>query len=110
MTTPRTYSQYAQNAAHLLGEQIKLARKQHKWSENALAERAGISRATLQKIENGDMSCAIGLYFEVATIVGITLFEQDPSSLIKTIEQVKDKIALLPKRIKKNARVIQDDF
>lgn len=110
MATPRTYSQYAQDAALLLGEHIKLARKRHKWSELALAERAGIARATLQKIESGDMSCAIGLYFEVAALVGINLFEQDSQPLTKAIEQVRDKIALLPKRIKSKPRVIHDDF
>jgi transcriptional regulator with XRE-family HTH domain len=110
VTTPRTYSQYAQDAVLLLGGQIKLVRKRRKWSEYALAERAGISRATLQKIERGDMGCAIGLVFEVATLVGINLFEQDLPQLSKSIEHVRDKIALLPKRIKAKARVINDDF
>ena len=77
MAKQRTFSKYAQEAATLLAEQIKLGRKQRKWTEKNLADRAGISRATLQKIENGEMSCAIGLVFEVATLVGINLFEQD---------------------------------
>ncbi|WP_411726550.1 helix-turn-helix transcriptional regulator [Methyloglobulus sp.] len=53
MPKQRTYSKYAQEAAILLSEQIKLGRKKRKWSERNLADRAGISRATLQKIENG---------------------------------------------------------
>jgi len=61
MVKQRTYSKYAQEAALLLGKQIKLGRKQRKWSEKNLADRIGISRATLQKIENGEMTCAIGL-------------------------------------------------
>lgn len=68
---------HAKEAAVLLGEQIKLGRKQKRWTENELTERAGISRATLQKIAKGDMSCAIGLVFEVATLVNIPLSEQD---------------------------------
>jgi transcriptional regulator with XRE-family HTH domain len=55
----------------LLGRQVKLGRKQRKWSERNLAERVGISRTTLQKFERGEMTCAIGLVFEVATRVGI---------------------------------------
>jgi hypothetical protein len=47
--------------------------RQRKWSEANLAERAGISRATLQKIEAGAMSPAIGLVFEVATLAGSAL-------------------------------------
>ncbi len=110
MPKQRTYSKYAQEAVTLLGKQIKLGRKQRKWSEKNLAERAGISRATLQKIESGDMSCAIGLVFEVATLVSINLFEQDKLPLSKHIEQTRDKIALLPKRIRVKTKAVHDDF
>jgi transcriptional regulator with XRE-family HTH domain len=110
MTKQRTYSKYALEAVMLLGEHIKLGRKQRKWSEKNLAERAGISRATLQKIERGEMSSTIGLVFEVATLVGVNLFEQDKLPLSRHIEQTRDKIALLPKRIKAKTKVVHDDF
>ena len=110
MKKHRTYSKYALEATTLLAEQIKLGRKQRKWSEKNLSERAGISRATLQKIENGDMNCALGLYFEVAALVGLNLFEQDNFPLSRQVEQTKDKVALLPKRIKSKTKVVDDDF
>ncbi|MEE4376637.1 MAG: helix-turn-helix transcriptional regulator [Candidatus Competibacteraceae bacterium] len=110
MAKPRTFSKYAQEAAVLMGKQIKLGRKQRQWTEKNLAERAGISRATLQQIENGEMSCAIGLVFEVATLVGVNLFDQDKLPLATHIEQTRDKIALLPQRIKTKTKVIYDDF
>ena len=110
MAKQRTYSKYAQEAVKLLGEQIRLKRKQRRWSEKDLAERAGISRATLQKIESGKMSCAIGLVFEVATLVGIKLFESDRIPLSNSIEQTRDKIALLPRRIREKNKKVQDDF
>ncbi len=110
MKKNRTYSNYALDAASLLGGQIKLGRKKRKWSEKNLAERAGISRATLQKIENGEMNCAIGLYFEVAALVGLILFEDDKFPLSRQIEQTKDKLALLPKRIQTRTKVVDDDF
>jgi transcriptional regulator with XRE-family HTH domain len=110
MAKRRTYSNYAQEAAVLMGGQIKLGRKQRKWTEKNLADRAGISRATLQKIENGEMSCAIGLVFEAATLVGVNLFEQDRLSLAKNIDQTRDKIALLPQRIKSRTKAVDDDF
>lgn len=110
MAKQRTYSKYAQEAALLMGEQIKLGRKQRRWSEKNLAERAGISRATLQKIENGEMSCAVGLVFEVATLVGIKLFESDNMRLSKHIEHTRDKIALLPQRMKVTKKAVRDDF
>ena len=110
MAKQRTYSKQAQVAALLLGEQIKLGRKQKKWTEKNLAERAGISRATLQKIENGGMNCALGLVFEAATLVGVTLFEQDTTALNRRIEDTRGKLVLLPRRIKTRPPVVDDDF
>ena len=110
MTKQRTYSKYALEAAILLGEQIKLGRKQRVWTEKNLADRAGISRATLQKIEDGQMGCAIGLVFEVATIVGVKLFESESTPITKNIEHTRDKIALLPKRIKTRKKAVRDNF
>lgn len=110
MVKKRAYSKYAQEAAALFGEQIQLQRKQRKWSERDLSERAGISRATLQKIEKGEMGCTIGLCFEVAALVGIPLFESDELLLSMRLNQTRDKIALLPKRIQGKKRDIQDDF
>lgn len=110
MTKQRTYSKYAKEATLLLGQHIKLGRKQRKWSEQNLADRAGISRRTLQKIEKGDMTPAIGLYFEVAALVGVNLFETDKVPLELQIESKQDKISLLPKRIKTQKKAIDDDF
>jgi DNA-binding XRE family transcriptional regulator len=110
MAKQRTYSRYAQEAVILLGEQIKLGRKQCKWTEKNLADRAGVSRATLQKIEKGEMSCAVGLAFEVATLVGVNLFDHNTLPLSKQMEHTRDKIALLPQRIKTKVKEVDDDF
>ena len=110
MAKARVYSRYSIEAASLLGKQVKLGRKQRKWTERDLADRAGISRATLQKIEKGDLTCAIGLVFEVAVLVGMKLFEPEVNSLAGHIERTDDKITLLPKSMRKNRKVLDDDF
>ena len=48
-----------------MGEQIKLARLRRSLSAELVAERAGISRATLWKVEKGDPSVAMGIYAAV---------------------------------------------
>ena len=48
-----------------MGEQIKLARLRRQLSVELVAERAGISRATLWNVENGSPSVAIGIYAAV---------------------------------------------
>jgi len=48
-----------------MGEQIKLARLRRSLSAELVAERAGISRASLWKVEKGDPSVAMGIYAAV---------------------------------------------
>ncbi len=48
-----------------MGEQIKYARLRRKISAELVAERAGISRATLVSIEKGSPSVAMGCYAAV---------------------------------------------
>lgn len=94
----------------LIGEQVKLERKRRQWTEQNLADRAGISRATLQKIERGGMGCAIGIVFEVSALLGIQLFESEAAPLDRQIKQIQDKVSLLPQRIKTTDKRVYDDF
>lgn len=110
MKKVRVYSRYSTDAAMLLGKHIQLGRKKRRWTESELAGRAGISRATLQKIEKGDMACAIGLVFETAALVGITLFASDVTSLNTHIKHTDDTLALLPKTIHKPKQEVDDAF
>ncbi len=106
----RTYSRYSSDAVQLIGNLIRVARKERKLTTIEVAERAGISRGLLQRIEKGDLKCEIGVVFEVATIVGVKLFDADEISLTKHIRHTEDKLALLPKSIRKKAKAVNDDF
>ena len=53
-----------------MGEQIKLARLRRRLSTELVAERAGISRATLWNVEKGSPSVAIGIYVAVLHALG----------------------------------------
>jgi transcriptional regulator with XRE-family HTH domain len=54
-----------------LGERLKLARKRRNLTTSLLSERAGVSRATLYKIEKGDPSVAMGYYAAVLDVLGL---------------------------------------
>lgn len=54
-----------------IGENTKLARKRRKLTTQQVAERAGIHRATLYRIEKGDPSVSIGLYFNVFRVLNL---------------------------------------
>ena len=96
---PRPYSRYALEALQLLGEQIRLGRRARRWTQSELAERAGISRATLIKAENGDPRVTIGTAFELAALAGATLFQPDRERLSMDLDRTQARSALLPKRI-----------
>ena len=107
----RAYSRYTKDATALLGGLIRIARKERKLTAQEVADRAGISRGLLQRIEKGDIKCEIGAAFEVATIVGVKLFDIDETSMNKHLHQTEDKLALLPKSIRKpKSKEVFDDF
>jgi len=54
-----------------LGENIKLARLRRGLSSELVAERAGISRATLVNVEKGSPSVAMGIYMSVLNSLGL---------------------------------------
>jgi transcriptional regulator with XRE-family HTH domain len=47
------------------GNQLKLARLRRRYSTEVVAQRAGITRPTLSKIEQGDPSVSLGAYVRV---------------------------------------------
>ena len=105
----RTYSRHTRDATALLGGLIRAARKERRLTAQELADRAGISRGLLQRIEKGDLKCAIGAAFEAAGIVGVKLFDADQTTLTRHLSQTKDKLALLPKSVRRKSRLVHDD-
>lgn len=106
----RIYSPYCRDAAMLLGQLIQSARKEKKMTAAEMAERAGISRGTLYKIEHGNLKCELGIVFEVAAIAGISLFEMSPSGVSLERHRTQSKLNLLPKRIHKASEDFDDNF
>lgn len=106
----RTYSRTTAQAPVLLGQAIRLARKQRKMSEAELADRVGIARSTLQHIEKGGTKIEIGLVFEAATLLGVPLFVDEPSRLAPEIDRLGDKLALLPRSVRRPRSEPSDNF
>ena len=97
-------------AARLLGEQVRLARRTRRWTQADLAGRAGITVETLRKVEQGDLSVALGTALEAAALVGVPLFHDDPSRLTLDLDRTEARSALLPKRVRRRSAEVKDDF
>ena len=69
----RSYSRYTEEALTLLAKLIRASRLEKKMSAQEVADRAGISRGMLSRIEKADPKCEVGATFEVARIVAHAL-------------------------------------
>lgn len=111
-SVPRVYSRYTLEAIRLFAEMIRFERKHQKMTESELAERAGISRSMLQRIEKADPKCELGVVFEIAVLLGLPLFDPaaDANKLATYRRQTEDKLRLMPQRIRKPTGDVFDDF
>ena len=57
-----------------VGGNLKLARLRRKYSAETVSQRAGISRKTLYRVEQGDSAVALGIY---ARVLQVLRLEQD---------------------------------
>ena len=108
MARIRTYSPATSEALRLLGAQVGVARRERRWTTQELADRVGITKVTLLKIEHGDPSVRLGDAFEAATIVGVPLFHPDPERRRLEASHLSDRLAALPQLVRRP--VIDDEF
>lgn len=106
----RTYSRYALQALTLLGASLRAARINRKMGTQALADRSGISRDLLYRIEKGDPRCEIGVVFELAAILGVPLFEPELGALQSHVREVQARLTLLPGAVHAPRDEVHDDF
>ena len=106
----RVYSRYTNEVLQYLAKQIRMVRIERKMTARELAERVNISRGLLYRIEAGEPSCSIGVVFETAHILGISLFQSDYDQLIWQNKIVQDRLALLPSRVHSSSIKVDDDF
>lgn len=74
-----------------LGKAIALARQQKKWSQTTLAERVGVSRQKIARLEHGDPKIDIGTLVTSAWLLNVPLINGIDFTAAKT----KDFLTLL---------------
>jgi DNA-binding XRE family transcriptional regulator len=107
---PHTYSPEALDAARVLGLRIAEGRRLRRWTQAELCGRAGISATTLRSAERGEPTVAVGVMFELATLVGVELFGIPASQLSALSARERDRLALLPAHVYPRQVTVDDDF
>ena len=107
---PRTHLSSTLDAVRVLGQQVGATRRTQRRTSEEVAERAGITRVTLRRIERGDPEVAIGLYFEVAMVLSVPLFGAEGRELAELAARGERELALMPQRIRQRAMTVDDDF
>jgi transcriptional regulator with XRE-family HTH domain len=105
----RQYLSATTNASRVLGQQLAAARRTQRRTADEVAERVGTSRPTLRRIERGDPTVAIGLYFEVAVVLSVPLFGLQGAELAELAAQGARELALLPNRVRSTTTDEVDD-
>jgi transcriptional regulator with XRE-family HTH domain len=106
----RSYARYTIAAVELLGTLVQLQRKARRMTAQEMADRLGVDRGTLQRLEQGDPKVDLGLAFEACAILGIPLFEEDARGLTMRLDEAGKRLALLPSRVRPKQLRISDDF
>ena len=101
---------HAIDAAQLLGTRIAAARRARRMTEAELAERLGISRPTVRRVERGDLGVALGTVFDAAALLGVPLFDPDPDRVRLELARATDQLRLLPARVRRSTSPGADDF
>ncbi|GAB2698681.1 helix-turn-helix domain-containing protein [Thalassiella azotivora] len=110
MRKAHTYSPRTLDAVRVLGLEIARVRRARRWTQSELAERTGISDSTLRSIEHGSPTASIGVVFELAALLGIDLFGASPEQLPALVERGRERLALLPARVRTTPDEVEDDF
>lgn len=106
----RPYFTYSTEAAQLLGLLIRDARISRRLTVAEAAERSCTSPGLVNRIEKGDMGCSLGAAFQLATLLGVRLFDAGPATLTRHLEMERGKLKLLPRRARKRQRPLNNDF
>lgn len=91
-------------AIRKLGHDIRDARRRRRITTTILAERASISRTTLNKIEKGDPNVSLGIYTTVLFVLGLAdrladLADPRHDAIGRTLEEEQ-----LPQRVRLSRR------
>lgn len=99
----RPVSSRARRAAQTLGDHIKTFRKLQGLTAEQVADRAGITRTTLRRLEHGETTVGFDVFLEVCRVLGILDFVLDGVNPYETAlgQSLAEQNLNLPKRVRR---------
>lgn len=92
-----------------VGRNISTARLRRRWRQQDLAEKAGITRATLIAIEQGKLGTGIGAYVAVLWALGLHADVAGLAAPTRDLEGATLEAARLPRRVRLSSS-LDDEF
>ena len=97
-----------------IGGLIACARKEKQWTQEELAQRIGINRMTVGRIEKGASEVAIGWYLIAAWLLGLPILTWQAMGEGRSDTVVSDLLTklkrALPNRVRGRRKTIDNDF
>jgi transcriptional regulator with XRE-family HTH domain len=95
-----------QRALQKLGQDISDARRRRRISTSLMAERAGISRTTLNKVEKGSSTVSMSSYATVLFVLGMIDKLKDIADVMHDLTGRELADEALPKRIRLTKKLL----
>ncbi len=97
----RPLSSRASRTARQLGEYLTTFRRLQGLTAEQVADRAGITRTTLRKLEHGDATVGLDVFLEVCRVLGVLDFVLDGMNPYETALGQSLAEQNLPKRVRR---------
>ena len=98
-----------ENGVKQLGRHIAIARKRRRLSQADLAEKAGLTRLLLSRIERGSPTSGVQAYFAALWALGLEREFADLASPDRDEEGKRLERLRLPKRVRKDLEAWDDE-
>ena len=93
-----------------IGERIRLARRRRGISQSDMAERMFVTRKTLSRLENGEVSVSLGVLLSALWVLGLERELLDLVAPERDVVGLQREMQRLPKRIRDGQRKGDVDF
>ena len=110
MRRRRTYGRVTTDVVAAVGVEVAQGRRHHRLTIADLAERAGTSPSTVQRVERGDPTVALGTVVEIGRLVGLRFFGGSADEVGQHLERGRDRLVLMPQRVRMRDEELDDDF